>query len=276
MRVLFWHHRGTMPPQIEDWAGLVNQRDDLSDQLVMTLPIDQSAVTWGGPFRAAASDGQNYFVKTLDTCPPGQGASLAVEMIVARLGRVIGAPMCDTRLLRIPPELAGWEPRPGVSLTPGLAHASKALEHADEERPALAARAQDDNRRRHVGIYAAYDWFIGDDQQWLYDIDDDRKIYSHDHGLYLPPIGGGGFEIGSLVASVDIPHQLPDPTDNLLPAAIAEVAAALRALSRDTIVSVLNLVPPSWPVTDPDLEALGWFLEVRAPAVADRLQSIST
>jgi hypothetical protein len=38
---------------------------------------------------------------------------------------------------------------------------------------------------------------------------------------------------------------------------------------------VLNRVPPSWPVTDADLEGLGWFLESRASAVAGRIESLS-
>jgi hypothetical protein len=36
----------------------------------------------------------------------------------------------------------------------------------------------------------------------------------------------------------------------------------------------LNTVPRSWPVSDTDLEDLGWFLEYRAPLVAEWMRSL--
>jgi hypothetical protein len=261
--------------ELAHWSGVVRSRRDDFNDLVLAQPKDIGS-GWSGPFRATANDGHDYFVKSLDTCPAGQGGSLAIERIVAQMGEVIGAPVCTTSLVRIPPELAGWEPRPGQRLTAGLAHASKALEHADEAgRPALSFRSQDDNQRRHVGLYALYDWCFGYDAQWLYDLDDDRRIYSHDHGLYLPPVGSGSVEQAALIAAVDVPNELPDARDGLLPAAVDEIAEELESVDRVMIADVLNSVPSSWPVSDDVLEVVGWFLERRAPAVAERLRSPS-
>jgi hypothetical protein len=260
---------------LTEWSGLVRARTDTFDDLRMTGPVAPSGGSWSGPFRVIASDGNQYFVKSVDTCPPGQQASVAIEHIVAGVGRLIGAPVCTTSLIRIPLALAGWEPRPGIPITEGLAHASLALSHCDEQgRPALAARGQDDNRRRHVGAYALYDWCVGADAQWLYDLDRDRTLYSHDHGLYFPPAHQGYWTQPDMIAGVDIPHELPDPRNDLLASAVDEVAAALDAVKRDELASILNSVPSSWPVTDEDLEALGWFLERRAPAVALRVRAL--
>ena len=261
---------------ITKWSGLVQSRHDDFDALSMAAPVGVAGGSWSGPFRALASDGNDYFVKSAETCPSGQQASLAIEHVVAAVGRLIGAPVCITSLLRIPEEIAGWEPRPGVLLKAGLAHASRALEHADEQaRPALASRALDDNRRRHVGVYALYDWCMGADAQWLYDIDDDRRLYSHDHGLYLPPAGSGTFARADLVAAADTAEPLPDSPSGLSSAAISEVAIALESVERASLADILNTVPKSWPVSDDDLEALGWFLEHRAPAVATRLRTFA-
>lgn len=156
------------------------------------------------------------------------------------------------------------------------AHASRAIDHCDERgRPQFDARARDDNRRRQVGIYALYDLFFGFDQQWLYDIDDDRAIYSHDHGLYLPPVGSGSWTESELIALVDEAHQLPDSPVGLDAAAIASTSAALRRLDRAALLAILRRVPTGWGVDDADLEALGWFLERRAPAVADRIEGLA-
>lgn len=253
------------------WDGRVVSRNDEFRSLTVVAPSASNG-SWSGPFRAIASDQNDYFVKSLETCPPGQQASLAIELIVARAGKLIGAPVVDTTLIRIPQEIAGYEPVPGKPLNAGLAHASRALEHADEAgRPNLASRDMDHNSSRHVGVYALFDWCFGSDQQWLYDIDNERTLYSHDHGLYLPP-STGTFDRASLVSRVDEPHPLPDSPEGLSAERVQEVALALEAVQAQQILDILNDVPTSWPVSDADLEALGWFLYRRAAQVAQRLR----
>jgi hypothetical protein len=261
---------------LQDWTGLVaGRRTDEFDRLRVVAPIDESRRSWGGPFRALASDDKQYFIKCLDACPPGEGASLAIELVVTRMGELISAPVCTTSLIRIPDELAGWQYRPGKPLQAGLAHASRALDRADEGREQLNYRANDDNRRRHVGVYALFDWCFGWDQQWLYDLTYDRTVYSHDHGLYLPPGGKGYWKRAGLEAMVGRPHVLPDSQEGLDPEAVVEVASALEKIDRDSLIEVLRTVPSSWPVRDTDLEDLGWFLEARAPEVAARVRMLT-
>jgi hypothetical protein len=259
---------------LADWSGLVAGRDDSFGKLIAVAPAALQQQTFSGPFRVTASDGQDYFVKSLDTCPAGHEASLAVEQIVSQAGRLIGAPVCDTSLIRIPSALAGWEPWPGKPLTEGLAHASLAVEHADFQRPPLNMRRHDNNPRRHVGVYALCDWCFSHDEQWLYDLDQDHAIYSHDHGLWLPPAGQGGFQIDALKAERDTPHAWRDPPNDLSPAATEEFADALEAVDRPSLVSVMCSIPASWPVTNEELEAVGWFLEYRTQAVADRVRAL--
>ena len=67
---------------------------------------------------------------------------------------------------------------------------------------------------------------------------------------------------------------MPQPTDNLDQVELDRLAEALRALTRDQIRRVLEAVPTSWPPTDVDLEALGFFLEVRKNDVATRLEAL--
>lgn len=259
------------------WDGLVSGRADPMNGPTMVLISGSAGGTWSSPIRVAADDGHDYFVKFPEACSdPADQASVAIEMIVARVGRLIGAPVVDAVVLQVPAAFHGHEIKPGVPLTSTVAHASRALDQCDElGRPQLRARSQDDNRRRHAGVYALFDWFMGCDQQWLYDIDDDRSIYSHDHGLYLPPLGRGFWTDADLQVHVGQPHSLPDDPSGLSPAGVADTADALRKLQRSDLQLVLNQVPLSWAVSDVDLEALGWFLEERAPGVADRLEQLS-
>jgi hypothetical protein len=229
-----------------DWSGLVHGRNDDFDGLYVVAP-ESAGASWGGPFRATASDNRAYFVKSLQTCPQDQQASLTVEQVVAQVGSLIGAPVCETSLIRIPAPLAGWAPRQGSPpLQEGIAHASLAVGHAEETRPSLAARAKDDNSRRHVGVYALYDWCWGTDPQWLYDLDNDRMTYSHDHGLYFPPEGRGGWTRQDLVDRADQAHELPDARDGLSSEAAKSVALALEHVSQNDLAAVLSSVPASW------------------------------
>lgn len=259
-----------------DWQGLITGRTDTSRGIsIRGFSASAPMPTFSSPFRVVGSDRVDYFVKSLDNCPPGMEATLVAEFVVASAGRLINAPVIRTVIIEIPAQLAGYEPRPGTPISAGLAHASEALDHADEMgRPSLYARSQDDNSTRHAAIYALFDWCYGSDQQWLYDVDDDRKIYSHDHGLYLPP--GWITDATQLISAVDQPHPLPDPPAGLSPAAIDEAADRLDAVTRADIAGILNRVPAAWPASDQLLETVGWFLERRAPGVAQRIRSLKT
>ncbi len=254
-----------------EWNGLLGGRADPASPLVVELPLAPSPAGGSGTFLAEASDHRRWWVKPQNNL---QGERVIVtEYVVASAGWLIDAPVCEVAIVEIPEEIAGWEFRPGAHLKPGLAHASLAVDDAQEAR-VLEYRDRDDNRRRHAGVYALYDWCWGGDDQWLYCETDDRKLYSHDHGWYLPENGPAWSE-GTLVARVDEPHPAAHPTADLDPAELAALAARLRAPLRQRLVDLLVTVPASWPVGDVDLEALGFFLERRAPAVAARLETMT-
>ena len=237
---------------------------------MIELPIKPSPRGGSGTFLAADHDGVQWWVKPLNN---QQGPLVPVtEQLVAGAGRLIGAPVCETAVARLPAEIAGWEFRSGALIEPGYAHASRAVETASEENQ-LLYRDRDDNRRRHAGVYAVYDWCWGGDDQWLYAEAEDRQLYSHDHGWYLPETGPSWDE-ASLSVHVDEAHQAMWPSNELDGDELTRLAGRLRSLTRDDLVVLVRRVPASWPVGDTDLETLGWFLERRASAVADRLESM--
>jgi hypothetical protein len=53
------------------------------------------------------------------------------------------------------------------------------------------------------------------------------------------------------------------------------LGGVLEAISHIELAPVLNSVPASWPVTDQELDCLGWFLERRATGVAARLRGLT-
>jgi hypothetical protein len=141
-----------------------------------------------------------------------------------------------------------------------------------EERD-LLHRDEDDNQRRHAGVFALYDWCWGNDDQWLYVTGDENRVYSHDHGHYLP--GGPDWTSQQLVADVDVAHPQSRSHIGLEVAALDDYADRLERLKREEIVGMLRAVPAEWPVQQEELETVGWFLERRAPQVAVRLRTLA-
>lgn len=259
-----------MPVERGEWHGLLRSRGEITEEgLLIEQPLTQSAEGGSGVFLARASDGQRWWVKPQNNL---QGPKVAIsEYVVGRMGSLIGAPTCEVRLARIPDEIAGWEFRQGARLEAGYAHASRNVEDAQLLR-SLDYRQRDNNRQRHAGVIAIYDWCWGADDQWLYSQTDDLKLYSHDHGHYFP--GGPDWSEATLVPHVDEPHQPAHSTDDLDQNALKGFAVRLEQVDRGDLVPILSSVPSSWSVTETDLESLGYFLERRASPAAGRLRSI--
>jgi hypothetical protein len=234
-----------------------------------------SRKSFGSPIKVTADDKLLYFVKFPELCQSHhQQMSVVTEMVVAEGGRLIGASTCRTTVMRVPREFQGEILLNGIGISSSVVHASLALNNCVEDKSgALPDRGSDENDRRHVGLFALYDWCFGGDLQCLRDLDDRNATYSHDHGFYLPPNAGYWSE-GDLIAKVDEPHPMPGSTVGLSPAAVSETSEALRRVDRAALQTLLNRVPATWLVTNEQLECLGWFLERRATAVAGRIKQL--
>lgn len=260
-----------MAVERSDWNGLLDGRTDPQAPLVVELPLAASPAGGSGTFLAEASDNRRWWIKPQNNL---QGPQVIVtDYVVASAGRLIGAPVCEVAIVEVPEEIVGWEFRASARLEAGFAHASLAVDNVQEART-LEYRDRNENVRRHAGVFALYDWCWGGDDQWLYCEAQDRKLYSHDHGWYLPETGPDWSE-EALLAHVDDAH-LPDySTPGLDSTELGELTDRLNAPLRKRLVGMLMTVPTSWPVADSDLEALGFFLERRAPAVAQRLNAMT-
>lgn len=231
------------------------------------MPLRQSTYGGAGSFMVLGEDQRRYWCKPLNNF---QGERIPVtEQIVGRLGRLIEAPVCDCALVQLD-DIAGWEIRPGTGrlVEPGFAHGSVAIEPVLETRE-LKHRSEDDNRRRHCGLYALSDWLYGGDLQWLRATDEDNAYYSHDHGYFLT---GPDWTIDSLAELRDEPVPVTLGTEQLDPDELERLAGSLEALPTEAIEAAVSAIPASWPVTNAELEAVVEFADVRKSAVAGRLR----
>lgn len=190
------------------------------------------------------------------------------------MGRLIEAPVCEVRLVDLGADMVGEEFSPGRFLEEGLASGSRDVRNVNPLR-SFEHRQDDDNRRRHAGVFALYDWCWGEDDQWLYDWSDSYRLFSHDHGHFLPG-GGPDWTIADLERTVDEAHRLGQDPDGLDATALDQYADRLEALTPHAFHGMLRTVPTSWPVQQEELEALGWYLQRRAPQVSQRLRDIAS
>lgn len=257
---------------LEAWRGRVKDPREPTQVVIADTILGTSPKGGSGSFPVRDEQGQVWFVKPLNN---RQGGRVIVsEQIVAGAGRLIGAPVCETTVVELTDDLAGFEFVSGLFVEPGLAHGSASVSSVVEASGAPDHRYRDDNRRRHAGLFALYDWCYGSDEQWLYRETADREIHSHDHGHYFP--GSTAWTTNELTNHVDDPHM---PTgwssDGLDSAELLRIANHLDEIGPAELLPVLQAIPESWPASNDDLDAIGYFLELRARPVAERLRAIA-
>lgn len=259
-----------MPVERDAWDGAITQR---AEHVEVVLDTVLGPVGAGGsqPFAALDTAKARWYVKAPNN---PQGSAVPVtEYVVSRAGQLIGAPVCVVEPVQVPDEFAGHQLQTGLMLEAGVGSASQEVAGVIEGRGAPEHRARDDNARRHAGAFAMFDWCWGGDPQYLYAEPDDAKLYSHDHGWYFPP-EGPTWDWAAIEAHQDVGHPIPADPAGLDKDELTRLADALDNVTHDVLLEILESVPAAWPVPNADLEALGFFLERRAPAVAQRLREI--
>jgi hypothetical protein len=215
------------------------------------------------------NDRKVYWVKVLGN--PQGNQILVTEAVVSGVGTLINAPVRPTALVAIPPQITGVGYGGGYRFRDGIAHGSLHLENA-EERDTIEHQRNDGNQDRRGPLAALWDWCLGADPQWLYDMGNDYSIWSFDHGFWLGG-DGGDWTTAMLTRLVDTPWQWTEAISTVHPSSLEECALRLRSVSSVDILRVLATVPRDWGTDDRTLETLGWFLFCRRLRVADRLDA---
>ncbi|HEY5222885.1 MAG TPA: hypothetical protein VIJ18_07550 [Microbacteriaceae bacterium] len=225
-----------------------------------------------GAFVGLASDGQTYFVKPQDT--PQGIRSLAAEVVVHAIGRLLAAPVCQNALVQIPAGL-NWQyiPSQGLYLHEGLGHGSLEITHSVVADEWSTYSGRDHNRERQALIMAIWELCMGGDAQWLHAMNDDFSVWSFDHGFWLG--GEGDWSAESLRSTgIDTWGWRRDGIDPESASRHALIDAADRviALSRAEILAAVGLVPVEWAIPREDLDVLADVLYLRTEGVAERLK----
>jgi hypothetical protein len=250
-------------------ARVAVERTGAPEGVRATTVLDQIGAGGAKAILVRADDGARYWLK--DQASP-QGDRLGTtEQVVGRLGRLIGARVCEPTLVDVPQELEG-EVEPGRTLPAGWSHGSKHVDDVRETR-VLENRKDDDNRVHHAGFFALHDWLGGSDAQWLICGSENNAYWSHDHGLYLA--GGPQWTAEQLEAQKDAPFVMPGDASDLDADELERVAVAIEDATQQQLEAELAKLPPDWPVTDDELSGVVNFAIHRRTAVAERVRSLA-
>jgi hypothetical protein len=250
----------------QDWITLITTA-------CAARPTATRLVTFVGPvgdsfaFPAAFSDatGVEYVVKS-----PSHGEfnarAVATEQVVSAIGRAIGVPVAEVRLVELPQELLDLNPEQLKHFEPGVCHGSRHLPNVRESRRLLHTD-RSENRPRFAALAALFGWSLAADHQFLYGLTPPHPVYSHDHGQFL----AGRFEwtpatLAAAAAAVCDPLIVTGCTltaDELQPE-LARVAAVEPAV----VAGAVAMPPDAWGVTLADRIALAKYLESRQADLA--------
>jgi len=215
----------------------------------------------------AADDLRHYWVKVLGN--PQGDQILATERIVSAVGTILGAPVRPTALVTIPKALAGYQYGEWERLQEGVGHGSLHL-MASEENDTFIDPKRDGNSARQPRAAGLWDLCMGEDEQWLYDHESDRAMWSFDHGNWLG--GETGWTGAILAQNIERPWGLSYPERDLSAIAFLETAKKMEELTPKDLLSAVATVPPEWGVADSELETVAWVLYRRRTGVAARLR----
>lgn len=257
------------PDDISWWRGRLSNRTPPTATTSVRAPRERAQSSGAGAFLALADDGRQYWVKV-----PGneQGNQVLVnEVIVGELGRLLDAPVRERVLITIPAAITGWAEFPiPSSARPLLAHGSLHLPNAiDADELRHTRRGQ--NTERQAALVGLWDLCVGEDPQWLYDTSAADAVWSYDHGLWFTT-GEGDWDEGVLAKLLDVVATLPNIPRAIDKPRLRAMAADIRGLTPEALLSVMSAVPVEWGTDDRDLEAMAWFLFRRRGPVADRLE----
>ena len=180
------------------------------------------------------------------------------DQIIARLGKLIGAPVGKPTIVDIPSDLVITNPDISA-LPPGLAHGVEFIADTSGRLNGIDLNGHLDNKLRFAKLAVLFGWLQGADVQFIYSTVEPKYVYSVDHGHFFP--GGPPWTIASLQSATA--PQLYAPIVSALSLTKSEMSSAVSAVTALTdqqISDCVSLVPPDWGVDAGEKVALTQYL----------------
>ncbi len=235
--------------------------------LIQGLPLTSSS----HPVLVLAADEREYYLKGAQC-----GRALVSEQVVARLGRAMGAPVPEVRILDLPRDLVYYDQNMR-GIMPGLAHGSLKIDDCSNESGRMHAH-EPANRSRYMLLAALFGLTVAGDHQFLLGDAPPRLVYSVDHGLFLPERNAWrahNLEHHDLPRSPELDSWLARQCN--FTAQEHQVACeAVANLRAEDIAAAVAAPPEAWGILPEERVALAWYLGRRRDMLLRHLCSSAT
>ena len=200
---------------------------------------------------------------------PHGAQSLVHEWVVARIGQLLGAPVCTPELVEVHSAVVHGQTGNGVPFPPGVYFGSR--QQTGVETQVVDHVRDDGNPHRFARLLALWELCLGQDAQYLYCHADEEQVWSLDHGMWF-----------NSLESPWTPRELATWTDtrwDLPPGKLAgisgselrDVAVSVSLITESDVTVILAEIPLDWNVRDDELQSLGEFILARRHVVARSL-----
>lgn len=231
------------------------------------------AQTGAAPILAVTSDGRRFWLKWPGN--PHGNLSLVNELVVARIGQLIDAPVRPVSLVYVDPELTTGFRANGLPIPGGTYFGSELLADVEEATEILRVE-HDGNAQRFPRFLALWELCLGADLQLLYHVSNDHQVWSIDHGLWFDN-QEGDWTPSLLQQWRQVAWSWPDAgrPKGLDPTGLHGAADAVLSISLQSLAQILAEVPQDWGIQDKNLAALAEFIYYRRNLVANQLRTIA-
>ncbi|ERS39059.1 MULTISPECIES: HipA family kinase [Corynebacterium] len=246
----------------------VIQKDD---RLVVKLPR-RVAPSNMRPFLAVASDDNLYWCKEIQN--PDGYESIINEIVGSEIGKVIGAPVRDWKILQVPAELDRARVEKSKTLHKGPVFGTLDIHEGEVDLMdrGISFIDCDGNYQRVPKLIALWLLCNAQDLQVIFDHSDESRVYSIDHGLWF----GSEQQMWEL-APADMRAGQVDLPGLTMPIPAAEWDKAIEKvedLSLGAFSDIMSVFPNEWSVKPEEVDQLLKYAIGRKPYTIKRLTDL--
>jgi hypothetical protein len=238
-----------------DWRQRLDEAGATPPLVVTAHTFIKKWATASQPVLLRCDNDREYVVKGTQA-----GRMVVNDQVVARLGRLAGAPVGVPALVDVPQGLIDAEPEM-QHIAAGISHGTEFLVGCSE-RQSYEHASEVANQPRFAALAFLFGWMHAGDHQFLYENAHPHLVHSVDHGHFFP--NGPNWDSGSLAGAVPPEVDGGIVAGASLSAALIDTArAAFRPAADSAIAASVAAAPPSWGITEDEGEALCSYIANR-------------
>jgi hypothetical protein len=238
--------------EVPDWDALIEEFDQALPQVTNAQTFVKKWGSFSSPVAVICDDGLIYVAKGRQI-----GKAIFNEFCVAKLGKKLGAPVPNSKLVNFSREL--------LSISSELSHMPEGVAHGLEYKDGYSDKVggvqyQDGtNLHAYKTLAVLYGWVLCGDRQFIFNLQPPNEILSVDHGHFFP--SGPNWTIENLRSAPSAVFEGDIMVNcKLADGDLIEVCKILKQLDQREIASAIGGCPAEWGITKEEKLAVARYL----------------